>query len=111
MPSGGGLVSVGVALFQFWGDWTWVIAVGIVFAIGQAVEGNVLTPKLVGNRVKLHPVWLIFALSAFGALLGFSGLLIAVPAAAVVGVMSRFFVGQYKSGRLYQGPGGGGAAE
>jgi len=100
----GGIISVGVALVQFWGDWSWIIVVGVVFAVGQVVEGNVLTPNLVGDRVKLHPVWLIFALSAFGALLGFSGLLIAVPVAAVIGVLSRFFIAEYKSGRLYKGP-------
>ena len=100
----GGTLSVGAALFQFWGEWHWIIAVAAVFGIGQAVEGNVLTPKLVGDSVGLHPVWLIFALSAFGALLGFSGLLIAVPVAAVIGVMGRFLIGQYRDSRLYRGP-------
>lgn len=100
----GGLVSIGLALAQFWGEWHWVAAVAAVFIAGQAVEGNVLTPMMVGDKVRLHPVWLIFALSAFGAFLGFTGLLIAVPVAAVIGVLSRFGVAQYKSGRLYTGP-------
>ncbi len=99
----GGVLSVGVAFFQFWGDWGAIGAVALVFVVGQAVEGNYLTPKLVGDSVGLHPVWLMFALSAFGALLGFSGLLIAVPVAAVVGVMSRFLLRQYLAGRLFQG--------
>ena len=70
---------------------------------GQFLEGNVLTPKLVGNSVGLHPVWLMFALSAFGYMLGFTGLLIAVPAAAIAGVLARFALNQYLGGRLYKG--------
>ena len=99
----GGLISMGLALFQFWGDWVWVAAVAGIFAAGQFLEGNVLTPKLVGNSVGLHPVWLMFALSAFGYMLGFTGLLIAVPAAAIVGVLARFALNQYLGGRLYKG--------
>ncbi|MEM8870736.1 MAG: AI-2E family transporter [Pseudomonadota bacterium] len=100
----GGVLSIGVATFHFWGDWTMIALVAAVFLTGQAVEGNVLTPYLVGDKVKLHPVWLIFALSAFGALMGLAGMLIAVPLAAVAGVLGRFGVTQYKDGRLYQGP-------
>ncbi|MEL6235544.1 MAG: AI-2E family transporter [Pseudomonadota bacterium] len=99
----GGAISIGVALVQFWGDWHWIGAVAVVFVIGQAVEGNYLTPKLVGGSIGLHPVWLMFALSAFGAVLGFTGLLIAVPAAAAIGVLGRFLIGQYQEGRLYKG--------
>ncbi|MFK7944333.1 MAG: AI-2E family transporter [Paracoccaceae bacterium] len=99
----GGLLSIGVAIAQFWDDPIWILAVAIVFAIGQAVEGNFLTPKLVGDKVGLHPVWLMFALSAFGVLFGFVGLLVAVPAAAAIGVVGRYSIEQYKRGRLYQG--------
>ena len=99
----GGALSIGIALVQFWGDWLMIVAVAGVFAVGQAVEGNFLTPKLVGGSVGLHPVWLMFALACFGAVLGFAGLLIAVPAAAVIGVLVRFGLQQYKAGRLYQG--------
>ncbi len=99
----GGLLSIGLALFQFWGDWWLIVAVAAIFQIGQLVEGNVLTPKLVGGSVGLHPVWLIFALSAFGALFGFVGLLVAVPVAAVLGVLARFALRQYRDSRLYQG--------
>ncbi|MEM9048284.1 MAG: AI-2E family transporter [Pseudomonadota bacterium] len=101
----GGAISLSVALFQFWGEWQWVLAVFGVFALGQIVEGNYLTPKLVGGSVGLHPVWLMFALSAFGALFGFTGLLIAVPAAAAIGVLGRFLIRQYQGGRLYKGRG------
>lgn len=99
----GGLLSVGLALFQFWGDWWMIVAVAAVFQIGQVVEGNVLTPKLVGSSVGLHPVWLIFALSAFGTLFGFVGLLVAVPIAAALGVIVRYAIGRYKEGQLYKG--------
>ena len=99
----GGLLSIGIAVFHFWGDWLSIGAVAIVFVIGQVVEGNYLSPKLVGGSVGLHPVWLMFALSAFGGLFGFTGLLIAVPAAAVIGVFLRFSIEQYKAGRLYNG--------
>jgi predicted PurR-regulated permease PerM len=99
----GGVVSIGLATAQFWGEWQWIGAVAAVFAVGQVVEGNVLTPKLVGGSVGLHPVALMFALSAFGALLGFTGLLIAVPVAACIGVLGRFALEQYTNGRLYRG--------
>jgi predicted PurR-regulated permease PerM len=99
----GGALSIGIALVQFWGDWVMIAAVAGVFLAGQAVEGNFLTPKLVGGSVGLHPVWLMFALACFGAAMGFTGLLIAVPAAASIGVLVRFGLEQYRAGRLYQG--------
>lgn len=100
----GGVLSVGVALAQFWGDWLWIGLVLMIFVVGQAVEGNFLTPKLVGGKVGLHPVWLMFALSAFGVLFGFVGLLVAVPAAAAIGVIGRFLLQRYRDGPLYRGP-------
>jgi predicted PurR-regulated permease PerM len=99
----GGVLSVGVAVVQFWGEPAWIAAVLAVFVVGQMVEGNFLSPKLVGGQVGLHPVWLIFALSAFGSLFGFVGMLVAVPAAAAIGVISRFLLRQYKEGGLYRG--------
>jgi predicted PurR-regulated permease PerM len=99
----GGALSVGLALFQFWGDWWLIVIVAAIFQVGQMVEGNILTPKLVGSSVGLHPVWLIFALSAFGTLFGFVGMLIAVPVAAAIGVLVRFAINQYKGGLLYRG--------
>lgn len=102
----GGILAIGLALYQFWGDWVWVIVVWAIFQAGQFVEGNFLTPKLVGERVGVHPVWLLFALAAFGSLFGFLGVLVAVPVAAVIGVLVRFAVQKYKESRLYQsGPG------
>ncbi len=102
----GGVLAIGLALFQFWGEWWWIVAVWAIFQSGQFVEGNILTPKLVGSSVGLHPVMLIFALSAFGALFGFVGLLVAVPVAAVLGVLTRFGIEQYKDSSLYRGLGG-----
>jgi len=99
----GGALALGLAVFQFWGEWWMIGAVGAVFAAGQVIEGNVLTPKLVGGSVGLHPVWLIFALSAFGALFGFVGMLVAVPVAASIGVVARWGVGRYQGSRLYKG--------
>jgi predicted PurR-regulated permease PerM len=74
-----------------------------VFVLGQVLEGYVLTPRLVGNRVGLHPVWVIFALLAGGTLFGFVGLLLAVPAAAVIGVLMRFATQQYLASRYFRG--------
>ena len=102
-------LSVGVALVQFWPQWPWVIAVAGIFFLGQFIEGNILQPKLVGKSVGLHPVWLMFALFAFGYLFGFVGLLIAVPAAAAVAVLVRFAIGRYLESPLYRGHAGGGS--
>lgn len=99
----GGSLAIGLALFQFWGDWVSIGLIAAIFAVGQFIEGNVLTPKLVGNSVGLHPVWLLFALSAFGSLFGFVGMLVAVPVAASLGVFARFGVAQYQSSLLYRG--------
>jgi len=99
----GGALALGLALFQFWGDWVSIGLVAGIFVIGQVIEGNVLTPKLVGNSVGLHPVWLILALSVFGALFGFVGMLVAVPVAASLGVIARFGVDQYQQSLLYRG--------
>lgn len=99
----GGALAVGLALFQFWGDWISIGLVAAIFVTGQVLEGNILTPKLVGNSVGLHPVWLIFALTVFGALFGFVGMLVAVPVAAAIGVLARFGIEQYLDSRLYRG--------
>lgn len=99
----GGVLAIGVALVQFWPDYTMMLAVVGVFALGQFVEGNILSPKLVGHRVGLHPVWLMFALFAFGYLFGFVGLLLAVPMAAAAGVLVRFALRQYLVSKLYLG--------
>jgi predicted PurR-regulated permease PerM len=95
-------VSVGLAFIQFDGHWD-IIAVAAVFIVGQLLEGNVLTPKLVGGRIGLHPVWVIFSLFAGGALLGFLGMLLALPIAAAVGVLLRFAVAEYRKSQIYLG--------
>jgi predicted PurR-regulated permease PerM len=96
----GFLIAVGLAASQF-GTWTEVFLVGSIFLIGQLAEANFLTPKLIGDRIHLHPVWVIFALFAGGTLFGFVGVLIAVPAAAVIGVLIRFALTRYRGSTLY----------
>ena len=99
----GFLVSGGVALSQFWPDYTKIALVCGIFVVGQLVEGNVLTPKIVGDKVRLHPVWMLFALIAAGYLFGFTGLLIAVPMAAAIGVLVRFAVRKYYGSQMHEG--------
>ncbi|MCB2135179.1 MAG: AI-2E family transporter [Rhodobacteraceae bacterium] len=99
----GGALAIGLALFQFWGDWVSIAVVAGIFAIGQFLEGNIITPRLVGKSIGLHPVWLLFALSAFGTVFGFVGMLVAVPVAAALGVLTRFAASQYLDSRLYKG--------
>lgn len=99
----GGALALGLALFQFWGDWVSIGLVAGIFVIGQMIEGNILTPKLVGSSVGLHPVWLLFALSVFGTLFGFVGMLVAVPLAAAIGVLVRFAARNYLGSKLYKG--------
>ena len=97
------VLAVGVALVQFWPEWHMILLVAGIFVVGQTIEGNILQPRLVGRSVGLHPVWLIFALFAFGSLFGFVGLLIAVPAAAAIGVLVRFALSRYLMSPLYTG--------
>jgi len=97
----GGVLSVGLALAQF-DSWQPVAVVAGVFVAGQLIEGNFLTPNLVGDAVGLHPVWVIFGLLAGGALFGFVGVLLAVPAAAVIGVLVRFALSQYLASPLHR---------
>jgi len=92
--------SVGLAFVQF-DDWVRIAIVAGVFLVGQVAEGNFLTPRLVGDRVGLHPVWVIFALLAGGALFGFVGVLLAVPVAATFGVLVRFLLQRYLESDVY----------
>jgi predicted PurR-regulated permease PerM len=94
-------VSTCIAIAQFWPDWTLIALVPLVFFIGQSLADYVLAPYLIGRRVHLNPVWMIFALFAFGYFFGFIGLLIAVPAAAAIGVLVRFALRQYYASPLY----------
>ncbi len=99
------ILAGGVAIAQFWPDWTPLVIVLAVFGVGQFLEGNVLQPYFVGKTVGLPPVWLMFSLLAFGYLFGFVGLLIAVPVAAAIGVMTRFLLRQYLASPFYTGDG------
>ncbi len=96
----GFVVSMCIAFAQF-DEMGRILSVVAVFAVGQFLEGNFLTPKLVGDSVGLHPVWVMFALLAGGVLLGFLGLLIAVPVAAIIGVLVRHALENYKKSSLY----------
>jgi predicted PurR-regulated permease PerM len=100
------VISLGLALAQGSG-WSLVGMVAVVFLFGNVLEGNFLTPKLVGDRVGLHPVWIIFSLLAGGALFGFLGILLAVPVAAVLGVFVRLGLTHYLASPLYSGEGQG----
>jgi predicted PurR-regulated permease PerM len=97
------VLSVGVALVQFWPDYPWILLIAGIFFVGQIIDGYVLQPKLIGERVGLHPVWLMFALLAFGALFGFVGLLVAVPASASIAVLVRYGISRYLDSDLYHG--------
>ncbi|MDO5631520.1 MAG: AI-2E family transporter [Paracoccus sp. (in: a-proteobacteria)] len=99
----GGVTSIGLALFAFWGDPVMIGIVVAIFVAGQMLESNYLVPKLVGHHVGLHPVWLLLALSVFGSLFGFAGMLVAVPVAAALGVLVRYAAEQYRESGLYTG--------
>jgi predicted PurR-regulated permease PerM len=96
----GFVLALGLAASQY-GTWREVIIVCIIFAVGQSVEGNFLTPKLVGDRIHLHPIWVMFALFAGVSLFGFGGLVFAVPMAAVAGVLIRFALARYRRSVVY----------
>ena len=97
------ILSAVVAIVQGWPNWNLLLLSLGVVGIGQFLEGNILSPKLVGASVGLHPVWLIFALLAFGTMFGFTGLIIAVPVAAAIGVVLRFAIARYFESPLYLG--------
>ncbi len=95
--SSGFVLATGVALVQYWGDWWQVALIAFVFVAAQVVEGNVVTPRIVGDSVKLHPVLLLLALAVGGTLFGFTGLLLGVPLAAAAGVVVRYFDAEYRA--------------
>jgi predicted PurR-regulated permease PerM len=99
-------LAVGIALVQFWPNLWMVALVCGIFLFWQFVEGNVLYPKLVGSSININPVWMMFALLALGALFGFTGLLLAVPMAAIASVLVRYGVRKYKESALYLGTNG-----
>jgi predicted PurR-regulated permease PerM len=80
-----------------------IAVVVAVFVLGQFIEGNILQPKLIGKKVHLHPVWVMFAVLAFGTIFGFVGALLALPAAAAIGVVARFTIRRYELSKLHLG--------
>ncbi len=98
----GGITSIALALAQF--RWQGVAVVATVFVVGQVLEGYVIYPRFLGDRVELHAVWVIFALFAGGAAFGFLGVLLAVPVAAALGVLARFWLRRYLGSPLYLEP-------
>jgi predicted PurR-regulated permease PerM len=102
----GFVLSMGVGIVQFWPDGMMIAVIFGVFAVGQFLEANVLYPNFVGSSIGVHPVWLMFALFAFGLIFGLIGIVLAVPMIAISGVLVRFAVSKYKSSVLYLGTGG-----
>jgi predicted PurR-regulated permease PerM len=98
------VLSISIALVQRWPDWHLPLEAIAVVSVGLFLDGNVLSPRLVGGAVGLHPVWLMFALFAFGKLFGFVGVIVAVPAAAAIGVVLRFLVKRYRGSAYYLRP-------
>ncbi len=99
----GMVVGLAVAAFQFQDLWLIGLVAG-VFALGQFIEGNLISPRLIGSRIRLHPVWVIFAVLAGTALAGVVGTLLAVPVAAVIGVLLRFALERYRASALFDRP-------
>ncbi|WP_158752731.1 AI-2E family transporter [Dyella sp. S184] len=101
-----GFVAAIIAALVQYGDWTHVLLVCGVFVVGQLLEGYVLVPRLVGEKIGLHPVAVIFAVLAGGSLFGFLGVLLALPAASVIMVLLRYLLERYRMSELYneEGP-------
>ena len=96
----GVVLAISLAAMQ-WGTWGKIAVIAAIFLVGHLVAADVLQPKMIGSRVHLHQVWVIFALLAFGELFGFLGVLLALPAAAVSGVLVRFALTRYRQSSLY----------
>lgn len=96
----GFVIGVGMAMAQFT-DWRDVLLIAGIFVFGNIIEGYVIYPRLLGERVELHAVWILFALFAGGAVLGFIGVLLAVPIAAAIGVVARYWLKRYRASPLY----------
>lgn len=99
----GGVTAIALALAQF-PSWRGVIGIGVVLVVGQFLEGYVIYPRFLGDRVELPAVWVIFALFAGGAAFGFLGVMLAVPVAATIGVLCRFWLRRYLLSPLYLDP-------
>ena len=92
-----------LAFGQFGTDWVALMQVFGVFVVVQIIEGGFLTPRIIGSRVGLHPVWVLFAIFAGGQIMGLVGILLALPAAAAIGVLVRFAVERYLESDLHKG--------
>jgi predicted PurR-regulated permease PerM len=99
----GAVLVAGLGLYQFWGDWMSLGLVLGVFLLGQTVESNVMTPRMVGQSIGLHPVWLLLAITVFATLFGLIGMVVAVPLAAAIGVVARHATAGYLASSLYTG--------
>jgi predicted PurR-regulated permease PerM len=97
------LTALGLAVAQFWPDTTQIGFVALVFAVGQALDAAILSPGIVGSKIGLHPVWLLFALFVFSYLFGFVGVLVAVPVAAALAVLVRYGLQLYLASDVYRG--------
>ncbi len=110
VPFIGPLFALGMSLVVGLGQWgldpLHLGLVAVVFAVNQGLESSVLTPNLIGERIGLHPVWVLLAVFAGGAVAGLAGVFLAVPVAAVIGVVVRFAFGRYRQSRLYRDEGG-----
>ncbi len=102
------LIALGLGFGQFWPDVMSIFLIAAVFGVIQTLDGSFITPRLMGHSVGLHPVWILFALFAGGTLMGFVGVLIAVPTAAALGVLARFAVGRYLQSPVFLGDDGDG---
>ena len=99
----GAIIALSVSALQFWSLPEMIAYVGLIFIVGQIFESNLLTPKLVGNSVRLHPVVIMLSVSLGGSLSGLSGVMLAVPVAAIIGVLFRELLREYKSSSIFQG--------
>ena len=99
----GAIIALTVAALQFWNEPETIAYVGVIFILGQLLESNLLTPKLVGNSVRLHPVMIMLSVSTGGALAGLSGIMLAVPVAAIIAVLFREILRQYLSSLFFRG--------
>lgn len=97
------ITATGLAVVQHWPELVPILFVVGVFLGGQALDAALLSPQIVGSKIGLHPVWLIFSLLVFSYLFGFLGLLVAVPVAAAIGVLVRFGLDTYMSSSVYRG--------
>lgn len=92
-----------MSFYQFGFNSPHIVVTIVIFVLGQFLEGNFITPKLVGSKIRLHPLWIIFALFSGGTLFGFTGLLVALPIAGIIGVLVRFFIREKINKRVAHG--------